>query len=93
MSLLNAPLNVLGYLSVRQCVSLRFHPQKQRIWTGEESIELGLVDGLASASQVARDIIGVEDIVDYTRREHFLDQFARQIGASLFHSLIEFRFW
>jgi len=63
------------------------------IWTGEESIELGLVDGLASASQVARDIIGVEDIVDYTRREHFLDQFARQIGASLFHSLIEFRFW
>ncbi len=51
------------------------------IWTGEESIELGLVDGLASASQVARDIIGVEDIVDYTRREHFLDQFARQIGA------------
>ncbi len=57
------------------------------IWTGEESIELGLVDALASTSQVARDIIGAEDIVDFTKRESYLDQFAEQLGASLLNAI------
>ena len=56
------------------------------IWSGEESIELGLVDGLASSSQVARDIIGAEDIVDFTKRENYLDQFAKSFGSALFNS-------
>jgi protease-4 len=57
------------------------------IWSGEESIKLGLVDELASASKVARDVIGAEDIIDYTRRENFLDEFAKQMGASIIQSL------
>ncbi len=57
------------------------------LWTGEESIELGLVDGLASSSQVARDIIGAEDIIDYTHHEYFLDRFARQMGASVVNAI------
>ena len=56
------------------------------IWTGQESIELGLVDGLASASQVARDIIGAEDIIDFTRRENYLDRFAKSIGSAIYRS-------
>ena len=56
------------------------------IWSGEKSIELGLVDDLASASQVARDIIGAEDIVDYTRRENYLDRFAKQMGSAMLRS-------
>jgi protease-4 len=50
-------------------------------WTGEESIRLGLADDLGSASQVARDVIGVEDIVDFTPEEDVLERLAKQIGA------------
>ncbi len=57
------------------------------IWSGQESVELGLVDGLASASQVARDIIGAADIVDFTRREDYLGRFARNMGLAFFRSL------
>ena len=57
------------------------------IWSGQESIELGLVDDLASASQVARDIIGAEDIVDFTKRENYLDRFAKNIGSAVVRSI------
>ncbi|MBI2993688.1 MAG: S49 family peptidase [Gammaproteobacteria bacterium] len=52
------------------------------IWSGEQSVELGLVDGLGSAGYVAREIIGVEEIVDFTHREGYLDRFARRIGTT-----------
>ncbi len=51
------------------------------IWTGEQSIELGLVDELGNADYVAREVIGAEDIVDFTYRETFLNQFSRSLGA------------
>lgn len=57
------------------------------IWTGEESIKLGLVDGLASSSKVARDIIKAEDIVDYTSRPNYWERFADRIGASAANTL------
>lgn len=57
------------------------------IWSGEEGVKLGLVDELASASKVARDVIGAEDIIDYTRRDNYLDQFAKQMGASFMQSI------
>jgi len=53
------------------------------IWTGEESVELGLVDGLGSSSYVAREIIQAENIVDYTRRPDFFERFTRQFGAAM----------
>jgi len=53
------------------------------VWTGEQSIELGLVDGLGSSNYVAREIIGAEKIVDFTRRKNYLEQFAESIGASI----------
>jgi protease IV len=59
------------------------------IWSGEESIKLGLVDELASASQVARDVIGVEEIVDFTKRENYLDRFAKQMGSAMLHSVTD----
>ena len=51
------------------------------IWSGEQSVELGLVDGLGSSSWVARKLIGAERIVDYTPRPSFLDRFAERLGA------------
>jgi protease-4 len=49
-------------------------------WTGEESIRLGLADELGSAGQVAREVIGVEEIVDYTPEEDVLERLAKQLG-------------
>ncbi|HEY8554291.1 MAG TPA: signal peptide peptidase SppA [Burkholderiales bacterium] len=50
-------------------------------WTGEDALKLGLVDELGSVSYVAREVIGAEDLVDFTQRESVLNQFARRIGA------------
>jgi len=52
-------------------------------WSGEQALPLGLIDGLANSSTVARDIIGAEEIVDYTLRPSYLDQFSGQLGASI----------
>ncbi len=52
-------------------------------WTGEESLELGLVDGLGSSSYVAREIIKQEKIVDYTPRPDYWQRFADRIGLAM----------
>lgn len=52
-------------------------------WSGEEAKKLGLVDDYGSLDFVARDVIGHEDIVDYTVRLSFLEQFTRDIGVSI----------
>ena len=51
------------------------------VWTGEQSVELGLVDGLGNADYVARELIGAEEIVDFTYQDTLLEQFSREIGA------------
>ncbi len=53
------------------------------IWTGERSVELGLVDGLASAGEVARDVIGEEKIRDFTLRDDLLRRIVDRIGLVL----------
>ena len=56
-------------------------------WTGEEARKLGLVDGLGSASYVAREIIGEEKIVDYTPRPDYLERFAERFGMAMAETL------
>ncbi len=51
-------------------------------WSGEESIKLGLADGLGSSSYVARELIKAEKIVDYTPSKDWLEQLAKQAGSS-----------
>ncbi|HEY5603165.1 MAG TPA: S49 family peptidase [Gammaproteobacteria bacterium] len=50
-------------------------------WSGEEGVKLGLVDGLGSSSYVAREIIGAENMVDFTVRPSYFDRFAEQLGV------------
>lgn len=57
------------------------------MWTGEQSIELGLVDELGSTGFVAREIIGADKIVDYTKRPDYFERFAERFGASMGDSL------
>ena len=56
-------------------------------WTGEQALALGLVDGLGSPGQVSRDVIGVEEMVDYTPRRHPLDDLLGRLGTSIGQSL------
>lgn len=53
------------------------------VWTGEESVALGLTDGLGSSSFVAREIIEAEKIIDYTPRASYLDRFAERLGVAM----------
>ena len=57
------------------------------VWTGEQSVELGLVDALGNTSYVAREIIGAETIIDFTFRETYFDRFAKQIGNAMVKKL------
>lgn len=56
-------------------------------WVGEDARKMGLVDEFGSASLVARDVIGAEDIVDFSYREAIFDRFARRLGSSAAHKL------
>ncbi|MCP5155170.1 MAG: S49 family peptidase [Ectothiorhodospiraceae bacterium] len=59
------------------------------LWTGERAVELGLADGLGSASHVAREVIGAEKIVDYTPTRGRLTALAERIGASIADRFLE----
>ena len=53
------------------------------MWSGEKSIQLGLADGFGSVESVARDVIKVEDIVDYTQQEGLVERLAGRLGATM----------
>ncbi len=57
------------------------------IWTGEQGVELGLVDGLGSSSYVAREIIGAEKIIDYTDHRPYLEQLVERLGSGVAQAL------
>ncbi|KPB50707.1 Peptidase S49, SppA [Pseudomonas coronafaciens pv. oryzae] len=53
------------------------------VWTGEQAVGLGLVDGLGNASYVARELVKEKDIVEYTVEESPFDRFSKKIGTSM----------
>ena len=52
------------------------------VWTGEEGVKLGLVDAVGTQDSVAKELIGAEKLVDFSRQEHLLDKIAGKLGAS-----------
>ncbi|PCJ19026.1 MAG: signal peptide peptidase SppA [Gammaproteobacteria bacterium] len=52
-------------------------------WNGRDALELGLVDAFGSAGYVAREIIEVEKIVDYTVRPSPVDAIFDRLGVSI----------
>lgn len=53
------------------------------VWSGEQALELGLIDGLGSTSHVARQVIGQEDLIDYSQRKGALRDLVDQLGVSV----------
>jgi protease-4 len=52
------------------------------IWSGEESVKLGLVDSLGSAGFVSREVIGAEQVKDFTKEQDWLERFADRVGVA-----------
>jgi protease IV len=56
-------------------------------WNGEQAQKMGLIDGLKSLDQVARDVVKAETLIDYTPQENVAEKLAKRFGASLGASL------
>ena len=62
------------------------------MWTGEQSVGLGLVDALGSSRYVAEEVIGEKNVVDYTKHTRWLDRLLdgsaeASLGAALLKAL------
>lgn len=57
-------------------------------WSGEQALKLGLIDGLGSAGSVARDVIKVDEIVDYTVSDSILDKLSHRMGTAFSKELV-----
>ena len=53
------------------------------VWSGEQALDLGLIDGLGSPGYVAREIVGEENIVDFTSKPDPFEKFTQRLGASI----------
>jgi protease-4 len=52
-------------------------------WTGQQAVELGLADELASLDQVARDVVKAEELVDYSRQDNVAERLVKRFGAAM----------
>ena len=52
-------------------------------WTGEDAIKLGLADKLGSDAYVAREVIGAEDIVNFTAEKDVFEKLAERVSTSV----------
>ncbi len=52
-----------------------------RVWSGEQAVKNGLVDGYGTVDSVARDLFKAPDILDYTVKENFAERVAKRFGA------------
>ncbi|HSB95109.1 MAG TPA: S49 family peptidase [Spongiibacteraceae bacterium] len=52
------------------------------VWSGEQALQLGLIDGLGSLGSVARDVIGAETIVDVSVGESPVKSLLKNFGMS-----------
>lgn len=57
------------------------------MWTGAQSIEKGLADGIGTVDSVARETIKAERVVDFTVKPGFGERLARRLGAGVGESL------
>jgi protease-4 len=51
------------------------------IWTGEQSIRMGLADDYGSVDFIAREVIKAEKVLDYSAKDNIAERFAKRFGA------------
>ncbi|MDI9817667.1 MULTISPECIES: S49 family peptidase [unclassified Legionella] len=52
-------------------------------WTGEQAKERGLIDGFASGGQIAREMVQVDRVIDYTYKQSVLERFSKGLGTAI----------
>ena len=52
------------------------------VWSGQEAVEKGLIDGLASTQDVAKEIIGAERVLDFTESGDPIARIKRELGIT-----------
>jgi len=52
------------------------------VWTGEQAVQLGLIDGLKDVPEVLKDECGVEQVKDFSKKD-FLTTLSQRFGAML----------
>lgn len=57
------------------------------MWTGSQSVTMGLADDFGTVDSVARDLIKVENILDYSVKENIAERFAKRLGAEMGQSI------
>lgn len=58
-------------------------------WSGAKAVDMGLADGFGTVESVARDVIKVEDVVDYTAHEGLPERVLKKFGAAVGHGAIK----
>jgi protease-4 len=53
------------------------------MWTGAESVALGLADEFGSVESIARDVFKAESIREYTVKPNFAEKLAKKFGADM----------
>lgn len=56
-------------------------------WTGDQALQLGLIDGYGDAQYIAEEVVKAKNLVDYTPSVNVIDRIANKIGASLSYHL------
>ena len=51
------------------------------MWTGLQSVQMGLADEIGSVDSVARDVIKAEKVLDYSLKDNIAERFAKRLGA------------
>jgi protease-4 len=59
------------------------------VWTGEESLPMGLADKVGSSGYVAREVIGEEEIVDFTEKQDLWEKLGDRIFVAMAKGMSE----
>ena len=53
------------------------------VWTGNHAVTLGLADGLGDVDFVAREVVGVESLVNFNRESDWMERLGKRFGVWL----------
>ncbi|MCC5016182.1 MULTISPECIES: S49 family peptidase [unclassified Legionella] len=56
-------------------------------WTGQQAKNRGLIDGFASSGQIARNMVKIDQVIDYTYKQSVFERMAKNIGTAVANQL------
>lgn len=53
------------------------------VWNGSRAVEMGLADAFGNLDHVAREVVGAEEVIDYTPHDNVAERLAKRFGAAM----------